>query len=117
MTAIERGKRQEVRQEAVLRRQGFRKAGVVGMDTASILLSDPSYVLHRNKYDPAFGRNWEDYIRKTTEPGHAAKGSKQLRYPMGHAGLGVVLFSGGDGEARVFTKHTGGALKEARILF
>ena len=110
-----RTKAGEKRKENSLKRNGFVQAGVIGMDTASILLSDPGYVLHQ-KHNGDFGSNYDDFIMKAS-PNNFARGSKQLKYPLGHAGLGVVLYTGGDGDAKVFTKHRGGVLVEARIVF
>jgi hypothetical protein len=93
-----------------LAHKGLVRVGQVNMDTASLLISDPSYVLHRNPLPRAFGRNYQNFVRDTTT---GKKHGRQL-----NAGLGVIVFSGGDGTADVYVKPDRyGGITEARIIF
>lgn len=89
---------------------------IVSMDTASLLISDPSYVLHKKQMDRDFGRNYEHFVEHILDGNH--KYGRQLKHNKGHAGLGVVVFSGGDGTVNVYVKPDGyGSITEARIMF
>lgn len=97
-------------------RKGLIRVGKVTMDTAALLITDPSYVLHQKKLSSGFGRNYQDFVSRTFT-GNRTHGH-HLKHNGGHDGLGVVLFSGGDGTAAVYVKPDGyGGLEEARILF
>jgi hypothetical protein len=69
--------------------------GEVGVDTAHLLIIDPSYLL-----DPEMLASVLDQLRAYRDQiitGHAGDFT-QLHYPMGHAGMGVVFRTGiGDG--------------------
>jgi hypothetical protein len=65
--------------------------GEVGVDTAQLLIIDPSYLL-----DPELLASVLDQLRRLCDQTLAGQGCDfaQLHYPMGHAGLGVVVHTG-----------------------
>jgi len=71
------------------------KIGIVGVDSGQLMIMDPCYAIG----DSGFGTQ-EDY-KKACEVSHPVGG--QLKYKMGHDGLGVVFSSGfGDGTYDVY---------------
>ena len=109
-----RDQREEEAQRRKMIRRGYVLVGKVSMDTASLLISDPAYVVHQKPLARNFGRNYQNFVKHTPNDGHG----RQLRHNRGHAGLGVVVYAGGDGHADVYVKPTAhGTISEARIVF
>ena len=79
------------------------RIGVVGVDSGQLVICDPMYVAHPG----GRGKELNDYellVHRFAEKrdGDAEK-FLQLRYDLGHDGLGVVFKSGiGDGEYEVW---------------
>lgn len=107
------------RDKSLLKR-GFRRVGIAGVDTASILIGDPSYFIHSRTKWRELRSSWEAFCHYRFSRTRHEAGSDthmQLRYDHGHAGLGVILGLGGDGTAHVYVRERGGVAVEARIFF
>lgn len=82
------------------------KVGIVGVDSGQVVICDPCYI----KRDPSEQSELNDY-EHLLELRNAKKAKTlQLKFDMGHAGLGVVADTGGDGGFPVYAtidKNTG----------
>lgn len=109
-------KMEEQQQHKKMKRKGFSRVGKVSIDSASLIISDPSYVLHQKKMARDLGRNYQNFVARTQS--HNSGLGHQLKHNLGHDGLGVIVYSGGDGTANVYVKADRyGGTKEARIIF
>ena len=81
------------------------KVGEVGVDSGTIWIGDPCYILHKGKNLPAsLGDNWGDFC-KIINSSIEQPLKKQFNCEYGHAGLGVCVSSGyGDGVYEVFAE-------------
>ena len=69
-----------------------KQIGVVGVDSGTLWLGDPSYILHQDKPPKAFGKNYAEFTDKLKG------GYQQHKFDKGHDGLGVTFSTGfGDG--------------------
>lgn len=95
-------------------------AGVCGVDTGTIWIGDPSYILHRTGKErrthlKEVGKDWEDFCSMIKDDQPAT----QFDFANGNEGLGVLLQQfGGDGTyvVEVFLDKNG-LVTEARIKF
>lgn len=71
--------------------------GIVGVDSARLVITDPTYI--KSQWTPELAEKCWDL----TPPPMLAG---QLKYPVGHDGLGVVFLAGlGDGVYPVFAEY------------
>ena len=93
----------------------FTKIGSFGVDSGTVMVVDPCYVLDgEGKYPLSFGHNWEEFVvmNLMDEDGNHLD-SKQL-----HGEMGVVSSTGyGDGVYPVYARMAEGRIMEIRILF
>ena len=93
----------------------FTKIGSFGVDSGTVMIVDPCYVLDgEGKYPLSFGHNWEEFVvmNLMDEDGNHLD-SKQL-----HGEMGVVSSTGyGDGVYPVYARMAEGRIMEIRILF
>ena len=93
----------------------FTKIGSFGVDSGTVMVVDPCYVLDgEGKYPLSFGHNWEEFVGMNLmdEDGNHLD-SKQL-----HGEMGVVSSTGyGDGVYPVYARMAEGRIMEIRILF
>jgi len=83
--------------ENIIKEAVKKQIGVVGVDSGTLWLSDPAYVLHKDKPPKDIGKDWDDLV-KTFEGGY-----HQYKYDKGHDGLGVSVSTGyGDGTYPVY---------------
>ena len=68
------------------------KIGTVGVDTASLLIADPEQLDNIKQKHPDL---WYEMMQKGAK---TKKIGTQLRYPLGHAGMGVILHTTGMGD-------------------
>lgn len=100
------------------------KIGVVGVDSGQLVVCDPSYIDHSGKH-----KELNDYkllLEKRADTGSGDLNRKekylQLKYDLGHDGLGVVFDSGwGDGLYEVYativdTGKSGKRIKKVEIV-
>ena len=88
--------------------------GTVGVDTAQLLIIDPSYLL-----DPELLASVLDQLRALQHRALAGqrRDSAQLHYPAGHAGLGVVFHTGiGDGTYPVHATFAPGLFQSDPVI-
>ena len=80
--------------------------GFVGVDTGSVWLGDPSYVIHpegRSKNSPSLGNDWNEFCDKLKDEDGGHRPYRSFPYPMGHEGLGVWVHTrSGDGSYPVY---------------
>ena len=69
------------------------------MDTASILIADPAYVYD----DEIYPNGYENFLDKLLFP-MLEEEREEVKFPLGHAGAGVILNFGGDGELDVYKR-------------
>lgn len=88
--------------------------GTVGVDTGTLLITDPAYLDHWG-HDDAPGSYSLDGLRAGML-GHAAT---SLRFPLGHDGAGVAVHTGyGDGIYPVQVSRTeDGHVAAVRVVF
>ena len=95
--------------------EGFTKIGSFGVDSGTVMIVDPCYVLDgEGKYPLSFGHNWEEFVvmNLMDEDGNDLD-SKQL-----HGEMGVGSSTGyGDGVYPVYARMAEGRIMEIRILF
>jgi len=90
----------------------WKKIGVVGVDSGTLMITDPCYAIQD-------GWNDKDYEKEVV--GTANKLHHQVKHALGHAGKAVIFSSGlGDGLYEVFAKienvkHWGERVTEVRI--
>jgi hypothetical protein len=107
---------------------GWKKVGVVAVDSGTIWLGDPCYVLHREPTPPDLGKDWQDFSRRTFEreekagtPGVAQfqRHHSEEGYCQGWEALGVTVSTGyGDGVYPVEVRRSeDGRIAEVRIVF
>jgi len=82
------------------RRGKDQKIGEVGVDSGTLLVSDPAHMFSE------VSEKWEDWDA-FLEDVDSVKEPVQLKYEKGHDGLGVVLPTGGDGAFDVFLREDG----------
>jgi hypothetical protein len=96
----------------------FTKIGSFGVDSGTVMVVDPCYVLDgEGKYPLSFGHNWEEFVvmNLMDESGKVpySPHTKQL-----HGEMGVVSSTGyGDGVYPVYARIAEGRVMEIRILF
>jgi hypothetical protein len=90
--------------------KGWKKVGVVGVDSGTIHIGDPAYV--------------EDFdYQKDVVKGMENKKTQQLNFKLGHKGRGVITEAGfGDGVYPVYAKISdegefGKRVKEIKVQF
>ena len=91
------------------------RIGAVGLDSGTILVVDPCYVLHKQELPDVFGTSWEDFVRSNIVGSHGEwPESKAL-----DGDMGVVIHSPhGDGVFPVWGRiDEHGRVMEIRILF
>ena len=105
---------------------GFHKIGNFGVDSGTVMIVDPCYVLDRshgmenlsvenNKYPQSFGKNWSDFITtQLTDKVGNVKNTAQITN-----GMAVVSSTGyGDGSYDVWAREDDdGRVVELRIFF
>ena len=103
-----------------MKKEGFRHAGVCGVDAGSIWIGDPCYCVTPDAGEhPA--ETWGEFVNILAEEDFP--NTKQFNYKRGHPGVGVYVSSGfGDGTYDVFVKEVdegawGKRVAEARIVF
>ena len=92
------------------------KLGVVAVDSGQLVVMDPGYV--ESCWRPGDGSGLFDggTFEECAELILSPQGGGQLRFPNGHAGLGVVFASGwGDGTYEVFA-DVDDTLEKGRII-
>ena len=93
----------------------FTKIGSFGVDSGTVMIVDPCYVLDgEGKYPLSFGHDWGEFVvmNLMDEAGNHLD-SKQL-----HGEMGVVSSTGyGDGVYPVYARMAEGRIMEIRILF
>ena len=103
--------------KAPKKEQKWEKVGKVGVDSGTIYIGDPCYVLHRDKVAKLpkdLGKNWMEFCDRLGNDQ-----TTQFKYDLGHTGLGVALQSGyGDGCYDVEVQRTDeGRVKAVRVVF
>ena len=88
----------------------WKKIGEVGVDTATLLITDPSYMYSSGIYPPSY----EGWLNDVLFP-LINTDSSQIYYPLGHPGAGVAVHLPGDGVMEVFAKFEHGIVTEIRI--
>lgn len=98
-------------------KQGWYKAGEVGVDAGLIWIGDPCYCITPDT-DEQPAETWADFVNLLEAKCHDVKGYSSWQYKAGHEGLGVCLSSGyGDGVYPVFVKkNTDGRIIAAIVL-
>lgn len=88
--------------------------GTVGVDTATLLITDPAYLEHWG-HDDASGAYSLDGLRAEM----MGRNSASLRFPLGHDGAGVAVSTGyGDGIYPVQIARTeDGHVAAVRVVF
>ena len=80
------------------------RIGEIGVDAGLCWIGDPCYILHKNTGElndlkRVIGKDWGEFCDLIGDMKHG----KQLNYPLGHPGLGVVVQTGyGDGTYPVY---------------
>lgn len=78
------------------------KVGKVGVDAGLLMIGDPCYFIgEKTSSDEAFP-TWKGFLKDQRATGKEYKLRHQIDYAMGHAGLGVVAGTGGDGVFDVY---------------
>ena len=99
-------------------RRQWVKAGAVSVDTGTLWLGDPCYVLPADKVD-APGRDWEKFVEGQYEEG--PNGEPAPMHDKGHMELpdGVLVSTGvGDGRYDVFVQRTrDGEIAAVKVVF
>ena len=88
---------------------GWTFKGKAAMDTAALVISDPSYIYDRKM----FPKTYDEFLPKLL--GLYEKGESEIKFPNGQSGGGVVVDFGGDGFVDVFTKEKSGATTQVII--
>tara|TARA_Y100000031_G_scaffold104658_1_gene115114 strand:- start:61 stop:369 length:309 start_codon:yes stop_codon:yes gene_type:complete len=71
--------------------------GYIGVDSGTIWVGDPCYIIHKDKLPKSLGTDWFDLCGKTDEL------PKSFNYELGHEGLGVMSWTKyGDGQYPVY---------------
>jgi len=97
--------------------------GYCGVDSGQIMFSDPSYVhmfSDSDEFNPeSEGRDYSYSYNGACGATLTDKRAGQLRFPLGHAGAGVVVSSGyGDGFYPVYAEYNEeGRIMSASIVF
>ena len=74
----------------------WKRIGVVGVDSGTLMIADPCYVIND-------GWNDDDYKKEVCDEPY--KLHQQVKYALGHVGKAVIFRSGlGDGVYEVFAK-------------
>ena len=82
--------------------------GEIGVDAGIVMVGDPCYI---NDVDHPV-KDWSKFCSSLDSP------ATQLKYPMGHTGLGVVVSSGyGDGVYPVYIRRENGVVVEMKVVF
>ena len=98
--------------------EGFTKIGSFGVDSGTVMIGDPCYVLDgEGKYPLSFGHDWDEFVGMNLldESGKVPywPHTKEL-----HGAMGVVSSTGyGDGVYPVYARMAEGRIMEIRILF
>lgn len=87
----------------MIRAEDFVEIGIVGVDSGTVLVSDPAYVLPRAT-DGILGCDYEDILEHNTE-NRVYDLDIQSTEPWG-SGCGLVANAGGDGVYRVYARLT-----------
>ena len=80
------------------------------MDTAGLLIADPSYLYD----DEIYPKTYEQLLPKLLNMMETDK--TEIPFPKGHEGAGVYLNFGGDGSVNVFTKEDESGIVESVFI-
>ena len=88
----------------------WRKLGEVGIDSATLLITDPAYI-----YSPGvYPNTYQDWLEKVLFP-LIDSDANQINFPLGHPGAGVAVHLVGDGMMEGFAKLKDGVVVEIKI--
>lgn len=73
--------------------------GKIGVDAGCCWVGDPCYVIHSDVPPKDIGRDWDEFCQRVLQHHNPAT---QFNFDGGHAGLGVCVNTGGDGQFPVF---------------
>jgi hypothetical protein len=102
---------------------GWVDVGIAGVDSASLWIGDPSYIIHKAPKD--VGKDLRDFFEREHQRQSAfPEGVAQWKHDIGHDGLGVSVATGvGDGVYTVLVKYGeagrgfGVRIQEVRVIF
>lgn len=97
------------------KKDGWKHRGTADMDTAGLLIADPSYLYD----DSIYPKTYEELL--PTLFNMLENDETQMKFPTGgynggHPGAGVYLNFGGDGSINVYTKEDGHGIVESVLL-
>jgi hypothetical protein len=100
------------------------KVGVIGVDAGLCWIGDPCYILHKSEKEKpeAIGTDWPDFVNRLYGNNLCGESScvvgKQMKYDLGHSGLGVVVSTGyGDGLYPVYAEVKDGRVAKVWVDF
>jgi hypothetical protein len=101
----------------MMRKNGIKKIGQIGVDAGLCWIGDPCYVLHTDEVPKAIGKNWQEFCNNICSNDEYPK-AIQFNHDNGHEGLGVCVSTGhGDGTYPVFAEFDDGILVKVWVEF
>ena len=103
-----------------MRKTGWQKVGVIGVDAGLCWVGDPCYCVTPDA-DSHPAKSWPEFceaLDKHEQQDDVPEGVKQWNYQHGSPGLGVSVQTGyGDGEYPVYVQYEGGRVARVMVDF